>query len=106
MGLTIFRVAVSAENARKVLGNDLPYFMKPDEDGNGCATYYQSLDGTNRLIVTYPLHRFDWIHISLHLPTGAGHGDAEMESWHADANRAEIIEAFQDFDESIMKLVK
>lgn len=106
MGLTIFRVAVPIENAKKILGEPLPHWMMPDEEGKGCVTFYQSRDQTQRLIVTYPLHRFDWIHISLHLPTGEGHGDAEQESWHANANKNEIIDAFSDFDEAIVKLVK
>ena len=106
MGLTIFRVAVPIENAKKILGEPLPHWMRPDQDGKGCITYHQSLDESQRLIVTYPLRRFEWIHISLHLPTGAGHGEAEDESWHADANRAEIVEAFGDFSPSIIKLVR
>lgn len=106
MGLTIFRVATPKENAKKVLGEDLPSWMVPDEEGKGCITYFQSRDPTNRLIVTYPLHRFGWIHVSLHLPTGAGHGDAEAESWHADASRTEILEAFHDFNPDLIKLVK
>lgn len=106
MGLTIFRVAIPVEKAKEALGDDLPHWMVPDKEGKGCLTYFQSRDDSNRLIVTYPLRRFQWIHISLHLPTGDGHGDAESESWFADGNRSEIIEAFHDFDKNIIKLVK
>lgn len=104
MGLTIFRVAVSAEDAKAVLG-ELPEFMLPDSTGKGSISYFQSLDSSNRLIVTYPLRRFQYIHISLHLPTAEGHGN-EVESWHRDADRTEIIEAFAGFDERLLKLVK
>lgn len=104
MGLTIFRVAVPVAEARKVL-DEMPHWMQPDSEGKGCITYFQSLDDTNRLIVTYPLRGFEYIHISLHLPTGLGHGDT-TQSWHTDGNRMEIIDAFAGFDETLIKLVK
>ncbi len=108
MGLTIFRVAVPVQKAKEALGGEdkVPHWMKPDEDGKGCLTYFQSRDDSNRLIVTYPLRRFQWIHCSLHLPTGAGHGDAESESWHADADRGELLDAFGDFDETLLKTIR
>ena len=93
MGLTIYRAAVSAEEAKKALGY-LPQFMLADSQGRVIISYFQSLDSTTRLI-----------HISLHLPTGEGHGD-EVQSWHKDANRDEILDAFADLDNTILKLVK
>lgn len=82
MGLTIFRVAPPKKKAREALGGEdrLPHWMARDRDRKGCVTFFQSRDESNRLIVTYPLRRFEWIHCSLHLPTGAGYGDAESES--------------------------
>lgn len=106
MGLTIFRVAIPKENAIKVLGSDLPSWMVPDHEGKGCITYFQSRDSSNRLIVTYPLRRFGWIHVSLHLPTEMVHRSTDAGSWHADADPSEIIQAFNDFDPKLIELVK
>ena len=104
MGLTIYRVAVPIEEAKKVL-DPLPDWIQPDAHGKGCITYFQSLDDTNRLIVTYNLRDFEYIHVSIHLPTEEGHGN-EVESWHKDANRSDILDAFSDFDPRLLKLVR
>lgn len=104
MGLTIYRVAVPLDDAKKQLG-ELPDFVLPDSEGKGCITYFQSLDDSNRLLVTYSLRDFEYVHMSLHLPTGAGHG-IEIESWNKDGNREKIIGEFSDFDSKLLNMVQ
>lgn len=107
MGFTIVRVAVPVDKARELLGADnLPHCIQPDANGMGCLTFFQSRDETRRLIVTYPLRNYEWLHISLHLPTEDVHRDPRKESWYADADKAEILEAFSDFDDQITTLVR
>lgn len=75
-----------------------------DIDGKGILNFTQTLHGKHRMMVSYPLSKFQHFNISLLRPAREGLGNEES-SWHADANRDVMLDDFRYFDESLVRMM-
>lgn len=103
MGLTCFRLAISAEKTREVLGK-LPDWWEPDV-GKGRISLLKADDGTPRFIAAYPYRHFDYMNLACNFPTRDDRRSA-LGSWYAEADRGELLDTFGDFGEEIIQLLK
>ncbi|KAK7421590.1 hypothetical protein QQX98_002057 [Neonectria punicea] len=103
MGLTCFRLTISADKTKGVLGK-LPDWWEP-ETGKGRISLLEADDGTPRFITAYPLRHFDYMNLACNFPTRHDRRSAPG-SWYAEADRGELLEVFGDFGEDILKLLR
>ncbi|WAO94657.1 FAD binding domain protein [Fusarium falciforme] len=101
-GNTCYRIAISSDEVKDAVGY-LPEWWDPETADNRINAL-QVLDGTNRLVVPYPLRHYDYMNISCLFPTRNDRGGIE-ESWYADGDRKELISTFVDFYEPIRKIL-
>lgn len=104
MGLTCFRMALTADKAREALGGNLPHWWEPST-GKGRISLLEAEDGTPRFITTYPFRRYDMMNVACNFPTRPNRRTA-AESWYAEADRGELLELFGDYPEEVVKLLK
>lgn len=103
MGLTCFRLAISADKAGEVLGK-LPDWWEPDV-GKGRISLLEADDGTPRFITAYPYRHFNYMNLACNFPTRNDRSSAPG-SWYAEADRGELLDTFGDFGEEIVQLLK
>lgn len=104
-GMTCCRVAVSADQAEKALGKLPDWWQEQRESKKGYMHLVEALDGTSRLMVAYPLRDVSWLNISWVFQT-QNPRESTTESWHANGDRDEIIEVYQDFGEELKTLLR
>jgi hypothetical protein len=99
MGLSIYRVIVSLEEAKKADPNfQVPWWFKPDSEGKSSSNVFQAMDGSDRLVVAYPAGGFDYMHLSCVLPNRSRENSSTGSgSWFDDADLREILDTFADF---------
>ena len=103
-GLTCYRVAVSIEDARKALGHlPLPHWWEPATCQNRSSVIYAA-DGSARIVTVYPLRHQTYFNLSCILRTQES-TKSTTESWHADGDRAKMVENFRDFHKSLVKIL-
>ncbi|KPM36934.1 hypothetical protein AK830_g9635 [Neonectria ditissima] len=103
MGLTCFRLVISANKTREVLGK-LPEWWEPGI-GKGRISLLEAEDGTPRFITAYPFRHFEYMNLACNFPTRPNRRSA-AESWYAEADRGELLDIFGDFGEVIVKLLR
>ncbi|KAI0203615.1 FAD binding domain protein [Astrocystis sublimbata] len=104
-GLTCCRVAVSAEEAAKVLGKLPQWWEDQRKVGQGCMRLVESMDDTARLVVLYPLRDGDWMNMAWIFPTQTER-ESTTNSWFADGDRDEILTIFHDFGYELKELLR
>ncbi|KAF3068299.1 6-hydroxynicotinate 3-monooxygenase [Daldinia childiae] len=102
-GLTCCRVAVSASQAIKALGQ-LPDWWQNLETKDKRIQVFEAGDGSDRVIVIYPLRHTSYINMSYIFATREGCESAE-NSWYADGDHKEIMEIFDDYHPSLKALI-
>jgi salicylate hydroxylase len=96
---------VSAEQAVKALGK-LPHWWEHQlQEGQGHMRLVEALDGTSRVMATYPLRNGTWINMSWFFQTQKER-ESTTESWDADGDRDEILEIYDDFDSDLKTLLR
>ncbi|KAI8649504.1 Monooxygenase, FAD-binding [Fusarium keratoplasticum] len=90
---SIFRFLVSSENAQKVAGH-LPDWWNPEVGAYLSVTRLD--DGTNRAVITYPCHDFQYVNFSCAFPNEYLKQGA-TESWFTDGDINEVLDIFKDF---------
>lgn len=103
MGLTCFRLVISADKTREALGQ-LPDWWEP-ETGKGRISLLEAEDGTPRFITAYPFRHFYYMNLACNFPTRHNRRSA-AGSWYAEADRGELLETFGDFGEDVVKLLR
>ena len=104
-GLTCYRVAVSTEDAKRALGNlTLPDWWDPSTSGNR-VVQFQAADGSPRAVTAYPLRYQTYFNLSCIIRTQESR-KSTTESWHADGDRATMVEHFDDFDEPLKRILR
>jgi salicylate hydroxylase len=101
-GLTCYRVAVSAEEAKKKL-DDLPlpnWWTTPKR-----SSIISANDGSTRMVTAYPIRNSTAFNLSCILRTEQSSKSA-TESWNADGDRAKMIEIFGDFNEPLKRILR
>ncbi|GAP86819.1 putative fad binding domain protein [Rosellinia necatrix] len=104
-GLTCCRVAVSEEQAKKALGKLPHWWEEQREAGKAHMRLMEALDGTSRLMVAYPLRDTTWMNMAWVFQSKNQSSSTEG-SWNADADRDEILEIYQDFDDDLRILLR
>ncbi|KAI0408303.1 FAD binding domain protein [Xylaria palmicola] len=104
-GLTCCRVMVSAEEAEKALGKLPRWWEDQRKAGQGHMQIVEALDGTSRMMVLYPLRGYTCMNMAWVFRTQKER-ESTTESWHADADRDEILEIYDDFDEDLRTLLR
>ncbi|KAI0004364.1 FAD binding domain protein [Xylariaceae sp. FL0662B] len=102
-GLTCCRVAVSADEARKVLGR-LPNWWQEQRTGDRRIMIWEAGDGSDRLVVVYGLRHTNYMNLSCVFPTRRER-ESTTKSWFADGDRQEMLDIFRDFDLSLLALL-
>ena len=103
-GLTCYRVAVSVEDAKKTLSNvPLPHWMEPSTCQNRSSIIYAG-DGSARIVTVYPLRHQTYFNLSCILQTEES-SKSTTELWHADGDRAKMVESFSDFQDPLVKIL-
>ncbi|KAF2653435.1 putative salicylate hydroxylase [Lophiostoma macrostomum CBS 122681] len=104
-GLTCYRVAVSTADAQKALGDlPLPHWWDPDTSKN-CSSVIMAGDGTQRMVTAYPIRHQTYFNLSCIMRTEESSQSA-TESWHAEGDRAKMLESFSVFGESLHKILR
>ena len=104
-GLTCYRVAVSVEDAKKALGHlPLPHWWEPSTCQNRSSIIYAA-DGSARVVTAYPLCHQTYFNLSCILRTQES-TKSSTESWHADGDRAKMVETFGDFNEPLRMILR
>jgi 2-polyprenyl-6-methoxyphenol hydroxylase-like FAD-dependent oxidoreductase len=99
-GLTCYRIAVSVEDAKKALGNrPLPHWWEPSTCKNR-SSIISAADGSARIVTAYPLRHQTYFNLSCILRAEES-TKTTTESWNAEGDRAEMMESFGDFEESL-----
>ncbi|KAI0020267.1 putative 6-hydroxynicotinate 3-monooxygenase [Xylariomycetidae sp. FL0641] len=99
-GLTCYRIAVSTEDAKKALGDrPLPHWWDSDTCQNRSSVIYAG-DGSPRMVTAYPIRNHAYFNLSCILRTHES-TKPTTESWNAEGDRAKMVEAFGDFNESL-----
>ncbi|KAI1116498.1 FAD binding domain protein [Nemania sp. NC0429] len=104
-GMTCCRVAVSAKEAEKALGKLPKWWADQLETGRSHFRLVEALDGTSRLLVSYPLRDITWMNMAWIFRTQRER-QSTTESWNADGDRDEIIETYADFDDELKTLLR
>ena len=103
-GLTLFRIAVSADDARKAVGGTLPTWWDPKTDENRMAVM-QTDDGTGRFIAHYPIQNYNYRNFSCLFPMREDRSDM-TESWYADGDKREMLELFKGYNDEVYKILR
>jgi salicylate hydroxylase len=104
-GLPCFRLAVSTEDAKKVLGDlPLPHWWEPSTCQNR-SSLISAGDGTARMVTAYPMRDQTMYNLSCIVRTDDSNKPT-VESWHADGDPAKMVEIFGDFSESLRKILR
>ncbi|KAJ2991241.1 hypothetical protein NUW58_g344 [Xylaria curta] len=104
-GLTTCRVAVSAEDAEKALGKLPQWWEDQRKSDQGYMYLIEALDGTSRMMVTFPLRDCTWMNMAWIFPTRKEREDT-AQSWDADGDRDEILDIYHDFDDEMKTLLR
>ncbi|RWA10208.1 hypothetical protein EKO27_g4905 [Xylaria grammica] len=104
-GLTCCRVAVSAERVEQALGKLPRWWQDQREKGQGYMHLIEALDGTSRLTVAYPLRNLTWMNMAWVFQTRKERAST-TESWHADGDKDEILEVYDDFGDDLKTMLR
>ncbi|TGJ85043.1 hypothetical protein E0Z10_g3722 [Xylaria hypoxylon] len=104
-GMTCCRVAVSAERVEQALGKLPQWWQDQRERGQGYMHLVEALDGTSRFVIAYPLRDVNWMNMSWVFQTQKERKHT-TESWHADGDKDEILEVYDDFDNSLKTMLR
>ncbi|KAI2778294.1 putative salicylate hydroxylase [Daldinia loculata] len=102
-GLTCCRVAVSVNQAIEALGQ-LPDWWQSRETKEKRIQIFEARDGSDRVIVIYPLCHASYMNISYVFPTREGRESAD-NSWYADGDQKGTMEIFDDYHTSLKALI-
>ena len=104
-GLTCYRIAINVEDAEKALGHlPFPHWWEPSTCQNRSSIIYAA-DGSARVVTTYPIRHQTYFNISCILRTQES-TRSTTESWHANADRAKMVESFGDFHEPLRLILR
>ncbi|RNJ55906.1 hypothetical protein D7B24_007902 [Verticillium nonalfalfae] len=105
MGLSCFRIAVSAQDAEAALGKIPEWWDR--STGKGRGVVFESGDASNRFIVAYPLRNFEYMNLSCIFPTNPERLKSSTAStWYAEGDRSEMLEVFSDFSSTLVELLR
>ena len=99
-GLTCYRIAVPISSVPA----PHPDWMSPSSHNNRSSIFYAG-DGTPRVITAYPIRNGAMFNLSCILRTEVS-TKATTESWHVDGDKKKMVEAFQDFDPMVVKVLE
>ncbi len=103
--MTCCRVAVSAERVEAALGKLPRWWQDQREKEQGHMRLVEALDGTSRLVVTYPLRNAAWMNMAWVFQTRRERENT-TESWNADGDRDEILGIYDDFDDELKTMLR
>ncbi|KAI1387175.1 FAD binding domain protein [Hypoxylon trugodes] len=102
-GLTCCRVAIDANKAIEAYGR-LPEWWEEQKTSEKRITIYEAGDGSDRIMVVYPLRHLSYMNMSCIYAT-TEEKESTTVSWMADGNREEMLEIFHDFHPSLKALL-
>ncbi|KAI1772209.1 FAD binding domain protein [Hypoxylon cercidicola] len=102
-GLTCCRVAVSANQAIEALGH-LPDWWQEQKNGDRRIMVFEARDGSGRIMVVYGLRHTSYMNMSCIFVTRE-EKESTTNSWFAEGDRQEMLDIFQDFDPSLVRLL-
>lgn len=103
MGATCYRVALSVDRAKEVLG-ELPFWWDPTTNKNR-PCMIEARDGSRRFIAAYAMRNSQYMNLSAVFPTPKDRASS-LSSWYAEADRNEVLEVFRDFHEPVRKMLR
>jgi salicylate hydroxylase len=105
VGLTCYRVAVSVDDAKSALGNlSFPHWWEPSTCQNRSSIIYSG-DGSGRVVTVYPICGQTSFNISC-IMKSEDLTEASEGSWHAEADRNKMMDAFGDFNEQLRIILR
>lgn len=105
IGLSCFRIAVSAQDAEATLGQ-VPGWWEPTT-GHGRGVVFEAGDDSSRFIVAYPLRDFEYMNLSCIFPTYRRQGHTNTDTtWYTEGDRSELVEIFGDFNSDLLSLLR
>lgn len=102
-GLSLFRIAVSAEDVKKALGH-LPDWWDEQKADNR-LNVMQPNDGTHRALAYYPIQNHEYKNFSCLFPMREDR-ESIVESWYTDGDRKDMLDTFNDFDPTIREILR
>ncbi|CRK48636.1 hypothetical protein BN1723_008129 [Verticillium longisporum] len=105
IGLSCFRIAVSAQDAEAALGQIPEWWDR--STGKGRGVVFEVGDASNRFIVAYPLRDFEYMNLSCIFPTNPERLKSSTAStWYSEGDRSEMLEVFSDFSPTLVTLLR
>ncbi|KAI8267380.1 hypothetical protein K4K58_008034 [Colletotrichum sp. SAR11_239] len=101
-GLTLFRLAASIEDMKRVLGDSSDWLPPPEDDSR--LNFVLAGDNTNRVVVHYPMQHHNYRNFSCLFLMPESRANV-AESWYADGEKEEMLEVYKDFPEEILKIM-
>ena len=89
----------------QALNGHLPEWWKTQYEQDGDLQILDSNDGTDRMMVVYPLRNTDYMNMSCVFPTRQ-ESEATTNSWLAEGDSEEMLSVFHDYGEDFRALMK
>ncbi|KAI1420351.1 FAD binding domain protein [Xylaria sp. FL1777] len=104
IGSECCRIVVSADRVEEALGKLPQWWQDQRENSQGRVHTVESMDGTGRSIIAYPLRKASLMNMTWIFPTRKEKKNTEL--WNTEGDRNEILEIYEDFEDDLKTMLR